>query len=126
VHDELGGRDVGRQTVVLRHVADALPDGGALRRDVESEHFGTAFGGGGQTQKDLDQCGLAGPVGTDESGHTGPDVHGEPVKSGYPGEPLAQAFGRDHSHVLDDSDADHAKSSDRRAVLISDSRCRGP
>ena len=108
VDDELGGRDVGRQAVVLGHVADPLADGGALGGDVEAEHGGAALGGGGQTQQDLDQGGLAGSVGADESGHTGSDVHGEPVKRGHPGEPLAQAFGRDHSHVFDGSGADHS------------------
>lgn len=74
--DELGGRDVRRQTVVLGHVPDALADGGALGGDVEAEHLGPAFRGGGQTQQDLDHGGLAGSVGTHQTGHAGSDVQG--------------------------------------------------
>ena len=37
VRDEVGRRRVGRQAVVLRHVADELADVGALRPDVEVE-----------------------------------------------------------------------------------------
>lgn len=59
VDDELGGRDVGWQAVVLGHVADAFTDGAAMRGDVEAEHGGAALGGGGQSQQNLDQRGLA-------------------------------------------------------------------
>jgi len=125
VDDELGRRDVRREAVVFRHVADALADLRAFGRDVEAEHFGAALARGGQTQEDLDQGGLAGAVGTDESGHTGSDVHGQPVESGHPREPLAQAFGRDHSHRSEGSDPAHIGSSPRRAVFIPTFRCRG-
>ena len=40
VDDELGGGDVGRQAVVLGHVADQLADLHATRGDVEAEHAG--------------------------------------------------------------------------------------
>lgn len=59
VDDELRGGDVGRQAVVLGHVADAFADGTAVRGDVESEHGGAALGGGGQSEQDFDQRGLA-------------------------------------------------------------------
>src|SRR5258707_1108964 len=38
VRHELGGRHLGRQAVVLRHVADPRPDVGRLRCRVEPEH----------------------------------------------------------------------------------------
>ncbi len=99
VDDELGRRDVRREAVVLRHVSDALTDLGAGGPDVEAQDLGVALRGGGEAEQNLDHGGLAGSVGTHKSGHTGPDVQGEPVKRGHPGEPLAEAFGRDHSHA---------------------------
>ncbi len=101
MHHELGGRDVRRQAVVLGHIADPLADGGTVLGHVQAEDVRAPFGGRGQAEKDLDQGGFSGTVGTHQARHAGPDVNGEPVQGGHPGEPLAQAFGHDHSHVFD-------------------------
>lgn len=126
VHDELGGRDVGGQAVVFGHVADALADRAAMGGYVESEHGGGALGGGGESQQNLDQRGLAGSVGAHEPGNSGSDVQGEPVEGGHSGVPLAQAFGRDDSHV---NDVSGARSPDRQtwsSILSPPSGLRTP
>ena len=67
--------DVGRQAVVLGHVADALADGGAVGRDVEAEHASPLPDGRReQAEQDLDQRRLAGAVRADEADDPGADV----------------------------------------------------
>ena len=83
--DELGGRDVGRQAVVLGHVADALADRGALGGDVEAEHARPCpTVAGEQPEQDLDQRRLAGAVGADQPDDAGRDVDGELGQGGHP------------------------------------------
>ncbi len=92
--------------------------------DVESEYGGAALGGGGQSQQDLDQRGLAGSVGAHQAGHSRSDVQGEPVDGGHSGVPLAQAFGRDDSHGFDVSGAVRADRQTWSAILYQPSGVR--
>ena len=98
VHDQVARGHVGRQTVVLGHVAHERADACSLGRDVMAEHLGGPAGGRDQTQQDLDQRRLAGAVGADEAGDALVHLHVEPVERGHPRVLLAQPGGLDHRH----------------------------
>ena len=63
VHDQVAGGHVGRQAVVLGHVADQRADRAALGGDVVPEHPRRPAGRRHQPEQDLDQRGLARAVG---------------------------------------------------------------
>src|SRR5690242_12476620 len=81
--DELGRGHVGRQAVVLGHVAEQRPDRLAAGRAVAAEHQGLAAGRRAQAEQDLDQRGLARAVGTDQAGDTGGERDGKAVERGH-------------------------------------------
>ena len=74
VHDELARAHVGRQAVVLGHVADQPADLLAPGGDVVAQHPRAAGGRLEQAEQDLDQRRLAGTVGADESRHALADL----------------------------------------------------
>ena len=80
VHDQVAGRHVGRQAVVLGHVADQGADRAAVGGDVVAEHARAAAGRRHQAEQDLDQGGLAGAVRPDQAGHALADGHVEAVQ----------------------------------------------
>ena len=101
VHDQLGGGDVGRQAVVLGHVAHQLADPLPLGGDVQVEHPRAARGGRQEAEQDLDQRRLAGPVGADQTGHALGDLHVEVGERGDPGAvPLRQRLRDDERRHL--------------------------
>ncbi len=69
VGHELRGRDVGRQDVVLGHVADLLADPRPFPHDVETEDRRRAVRGPKEPEQDPQERALAGPVRPDEPDH---------------------------------------------------------
>ena len=99
VDHEVAGRHVGRQAVVLGHVAHQRPDPAAVGDDVVTEHPSRSARGRGQPEEDLDQGRLAGAVGSDEAGDALADADVELVEGGHPWVPLRQPDGfDDHLH----------------------------
>ena len=74
VGHELGRRHVGRQAVVLGHVADELADLGAVPGHVQVEHDGRPAGRRDEAEQDLDQRRLAGAVRADQADDARLDV----------------------------------------------------
>src|SRR6188508_1279762 len=100
VRHELGGRHVGRQAVVLRHVPDTRPDSLTLGRGVEVEDVRLAARGGDKAQEDLDERALAGAVGSDEPDHAFADLDGEAIqRSDAAWVTLRQRPGADERHA---------------------------
>src|SRR6185437_5825618 len=96
VGHELGAGDVGRQAVVLGHVAGEGADPFRVYRGVAAEHARPAVGGRDQAQQDLDQCGLAGAVRADQPRDPGREHGREPVQGGHAARvPLGQRLGLD-------------------------------
>ena len=73
VGDEFGRGHVGRQAVVLGHVAEQGPDRLAAGPAVVAKHLGLALGRRDEAEQDLDQGGLARAVGADQPGDAGGD-----------------------------------------------------
>jgi hypothetical protein len=96
VHDEVAGRHVGGQAVVLRHVADQRPDRGPVGLHVVAEHGRRTAGGVDQPEQDLDERGLPGAVRSDQPGHPAADGHVEGVERGDRRVALGQRRSRDH------------------------------
>ena len=101
VDHELGGRHVGRQAVVLGHVAHPLADRRTLGRHVEVQDRGRAGGRRQQAEHHLDQRGLARAVRADEPHDAGFDVDGQLGDGCDRCIPLGEVFGPDESHRSD-------------------------
>jgi hypothetical protein len=82
VRDPVRRRRVGRQAVVLGHVADELADVGAACPDVEIEHGRVARGRRDEPEQDLDERRLPCPVRADEADDAGFDVDRQRVEGG--------------------------------------------
>ena len=67
VDHALGGRHVRREAVVLRHVADPATDLLAVARDVQPKDLRCPGARREQTEQNLDQRRLPGPVGSDQT-----------------------------------------------------------
>ena len=80
VVDEVIGRDVARQAVVLRHVADVLADADALGRDVRVQDARPTRRRRQQAEQDADERRLARPVGSDQADDAGLDVEREAIE----------------------------------------------
>ena len=80
VGDEVGGRGVGRQAVVLGHVADELADRRALGAHVEAHDRRVARRRLEEPEQDLDERALAGAVGADEADDPGLELEGQAVE----------------------------------------------
>ena len=83
VGDEIGRRRVGREAVVLGHVADELADRRALAAHVEVHHGRLAGGRRQQPEEDLDERALAGAVGSDQADDPRFELEGEAVERGH-------------------------------------------
>ena len=91
VGDELGGGQVGRQAVVLGHVADPGADLPRRRPSGRGRAPGPGRSvGGEQPEQDLDQGGLAGAVRADQPDDAGLHVDGELGQRGHPRVPLGE------------------------------------
>ena len=100
VVDEVGGRDVGRQAVVLGHVADALPDGHAVASHVQVEDPCRSPRGVEEAQEDLDERRLAGPVGAHQADDAWVDREGQVVERLDPtGVALGESVEGDEGHA---------------------------
>jgi hypothetical protein len=82
VGDELGGGDIRRQAVVLRHVAGQRPDPLAIALAVAAQHHRLPAGRLEQPEQDLDQGRLACAVGADQPGDARLDPYRERVERG--------------------------------------------
>src|SRR5215470_7889042 len=83
VGDELGRGHIGREAVVLGHVAEQGPDRLAAGLAVTAEHLGPALGRRDEPEQDLDQRGLARAVGADQPGDAGGDRDVQAVQRGH-------------------------------------------
>ena len=101
VRDEVGRRGVGREAVVLGHVADELADRRALGAHVEVHHRRLARGRREQTEQDLDQRALAGAVGPDQADDPGFELESQAVERDHAAwVPFRQIPKGDEAHDL--------------------------
>ena len=119
VDGEVAGADVGRQAVVLGHVADESPDLLPAVLDVVPQDAGVPAGRLEQAQQDLDQRRLAGAVGADEAGHAGSDLDRQVGQRVDRAVVLGEARGRDDLRwtVLFPRHARHASGTDDPAGI---------
>ena len=82
VPDEVGRRRLGREAVVLRHVADELADLRAVGADVEVHDLRRAGGRLEEPEQELEHRALAGAVGADEADDPGLELEGQGVERG--------------------------------------------
>src|SRR6266566_3250879 len=80
MRDDIRGRGVGRQAVVLWHVTDELADLGAPGPDVEVEDRRIAGCRLDQSEEDLEQRALAGSVRADQADDSGLDVDRQAIQ----------------------------------------------
>ena len=98
VRHELRRREIGWQAVVLRHIADQLPDLAPLRLYVHAQHAGAAARCRQQAQENFDQRALARPVCPHQPDHARLDVDVERVQRRHPGVLLGQGMRLDEGH----------------------------
>ncbi len=100
VGDEVGGADVRRQAVVLRHVPHPLPDLAPMGRGVHAQHRGASRGRPDQAEQHLQQGRLPRAVGADQPHDPAVERERDAVERGDAGISLGQAVGGDQRHPL--------------------------
>ena len=98
VGDELGSSNVGRQAIVLGHVAHHLANRSRLPNRVHAEDRGGSACRGQKAQQDLEQRALACPVRADQADNAGLDGKVEPLKGPDLPVVLGQAGSLDQCH----------------------------
>ena len=96
VRDETDAREVRDETVVLRHVADALADGKGARADVKAQDPAGARCGPQETEEKAKECRLACSVGSEEANRALGDPGREPVEGEDGAVAFRQAVGLDN------------------------------